>query len=58
MREALLQKTLGQIIRPDDPKGGQYLTLYAPRQTGKTTFVEQLMKRWRAPAIFAGADQL
>ena len=45
MREALLQQALEQIIRPDDPKGGQYLTLYAPRQTGKTTFVEQLMKR-------------
>jgi hypothetical protein len=45
MREALLQKALEQITRPADPKGGRYFTLYAPRQTGKTTFVEQLMKR-------------
>ena len=52
MREALLQKTSGQIIRPDDPKGGQYLTLFAPRQTGKTTFVEQLMKRLERRQFF------
>ena len=45
MREALLQKAVEQITRPADPKGGRYFTLYAPRQTGKTTFVEQLMKR-------------
>ena len=45
MREALLQKALEQIVRPADPKGGRYFTLYAPRQTGKTTFVEQLVKR-------------
>jgi len=52
MREALLQKTLGQIIRPDDPKGGRYITLYAPRQTGKTTLVEQLMKRMDRQQFF------
>jgi len=45
LREALLQKALAQITHPADPKGGRYFTLYAPRQTGKTTFVEQLMKR-------------
>jgi hypothetical protein len=45
MREALLQKALEQITRPADPKGGRYFTLYAPRQTGKTTFVEQLINR-------------
>jgi predicted AAA+ superfamily ATPase len=44
MREAQLQQALEQIIRPEDPKGGRYFTLYAPRQTGKTTFVEQLVK--------------
>lgn len=45
MREALIEKALAQIAHPADPKGGRYFTLYAPRQTGKTTFVEQLMRR-------------
>jgi hypothetical protein len=52
MREALLQKALEQITRPADPKGGRYFTLYAPRQTGKTTFVEQLMKRMDRQQFF------
>lgn len=45
MREELVQKALAQIAHSADPKGGRYFTLYAPRQTGKTTFVEQLMRR-------------
>jgi hypothetical protein len=52
MREALMQQALEQIIRPEDPKGGRYFTLYAPRQTGKTTFVEQLMKRMDRQQFF------
>jgi len=66
-REALLQKAVEQIARPADPKGGRYFTLYAPRQTGKTTFVEQLMKRLDRQQFFpviisfealAGAEEL
>jgi hypothetical protein len=52
MREAQLQQALEQITRPADPKGGRYFTLYAPRQTGKTTFVEQLMKRMDRQQFF------
>ena len=47
-REKLINKTMDQII--GDPKqGGHYITIWAPRQTGKSTLmdfiVQEIMKR-------------
>lgn len=54
-REELLQQTLKQIEGEGCDgitKRGRYFTLYAPRQTGKTTFVEAIGRRLGEEYLF------
>ena len=43
-REELINKTMHQIIG-DHTKGGHYITIWAPRQTGKSTLMHQVVQQ-------------
>jgi len=43
-REELINKTMHQIIG-DHTKGGYYITIWAPRQTGKSTLMHQVVQQ-------------
>jgi hypothetical protein len=51
-RIALLEDACQQLIGEDPTKGGHYITVWAPRQTGKTWLMQQVMERLRAQGDF------
>ena len=44
-REALIANTCTQLTGPNPQKGGHFITVWAPRQTGKTWLMQQVMRR-------------
>ncbi len=46
-REELLHKACTQLIGEDPEEGGHYITIWAPRQTGKSTIMLETLKRLR-----------
>ena len=44
-RTALVETALGHLLGDDSAKGGHYITVWAPRQTGKTWVMQQVL--WR-----------
>jgi hypothetical protein len=49
-RSELQNHAYQQLVGEDPNKGGHYLTVWAPRQTGKTWLLQQVMRRkYEAP---------
>ncbi len=51
-REALIEKGYTQLVGEDTAKGGHYFTVWAPRQTGKTWVMQQILFRLRKDPRF------
>ncbi len=51
-REALIDRAYGELTGDDPEEGGHYVTVWAPRQTGKTWVMQQVMKRIREQGDF------
>ena len=51
-REALIDRAYGELTGDDPEEGGHYVTVWAPRQTGKTWVMHQVMKRIREQGDF------
>ena len=47
-RETLVNQALTQLVGEKPEKGGHYITVWAPRQTGKTWIMNQVERRIRA----------
>jgi predicted AAA+ superfamily ATPase len=44
-REELIEKTYINLIGENPAEGGHYFTVWAPRQTGKTWLMQQVVQR-------------
>ena len=44
-RQALIKQTLSQLVGEDPNKGGHYITVWGPRQVGKTWVMQQVLLR-------------
>lgn len=51
-RTTLLNQAWQQLVGEDATKGGHYITVWAPRQTGKTWLMQQVVERVRAGGDF------
>ena len=51
-RRELVQKTLSRLVGDDPDKGGHYMTVWAPRQTGKTWVMGQVLGKLRSDERF------
>lgn len=51
-REALIERTFRQLIGEDSDRGGHYITIWAPRQRGKTWLMQQVAARIEAHGDF------
>ena len=46
-RTELIEKAYSNLVGEDPQKGGHYFTVWAPRQTGKTWLMQQVVQRIR-----------
>ncbi len=51
-RTELIEKAYKQITGENPEKGGHYITVWAPRQTGKTWIMQQVVKKTREQGDF------
>ncbi|MCU0285512.1 MAG: AAA-like domain-containing protein, partial [Acidobacteria bacterium] len=51
-REELIEKTYINLIGENPPEGGHYFTVWAPRQTGKTWLMQQILHRLKKDPRF------
>jgi hypothetical protein len=51
-RKELIEKTYTQLIGYNPRKGGHYFTVWAPRQTGKTWIMQQILQRLKKDPRF------
>lgn len=51
-RKTLFDKAYTQLIGENPEKGGHYMTVWAPRQTGKTWLMQQLVKKLQGNETF------
>ncbi|MDM8550067.1 AAA-like domain-containing protein [Desulfobacterales bacterium HSG2] len=51
-REELIDSAYAELTGDDPQEGGHYITVWAPRQTGKTWIMQQVMKRIREQGDF------
>jgi hypothetical protein len=51
-REELIQKACRQLVGEDFDKGGHYITVWAPRQTGKSWLMYEVLKKIRQSGQF------
>ncbi len=51
-RDTLINKTYSQLIGENPAKGGHYITIWAPRQTGKTWIMQQVIRKIQKDAVF------
>ena len=51
-RKELIEKTYTQLIGYNPVKGGHYFTVWAPRQTGKTWIMQQILQRLKKDSRF------
>ncbi len=54
-RQELIEKTYNQLIGENPQKGGHYFTVWAPRQTGKTWLMQQIVNKTRQTGQFQTA---
>jgi hypothetical protein len=46
-RQALIDQAVADLVGEDPAKGGHYITVWAPRQRGKTWIIQQALRRLR-----------
>jgi hypothetical protein len=51
-RKELIERAYTQLIGENPKKGGHYITVWAPRQTGKTWVMQQILHRLRQDSQF------
>lgn len=51
-REAMIEKTYDNLIGEVPEQGGHYFTVWAPRQTGKTWLMQQILLRFKKDPRF------
>ncbi len=51
-RRGLIEQALGHLLGDDPDRGGHYLTVWGPRQTGKTWLIHQALFRLRDEAQY------
>ncbi len=51
-RESLIDKAYTQLIGEDPEEGGHYITVWAPRQTGKTWVMQQVLQKIKQKGDF------
>jgi hypothetical protein len=51
-RQALLERAYEQLVGENPAKGGHYITVWGPRQTGKTWMMQQVLWRLQADERF------
>lgn len=51
-RTALIEQAYQQLIGENPEQGGHYITVWAPRQTGKTWLLQQVMQRLQSEDQF------
>ncbi|MEZ4660302.1 MAG: hypothetical protein R2911_22310, partial [Caldilineaceae bacterium] len=57
-RQALIDAAVGHLAGEDPTRGGHYITVWAPRQRGKSWILLQAMLQLRADARHANFDVL
>lgn len=57
-RTGLIDQALGYLLGEQPDEGGHYITVWAPRQTGKTWVMQQVLFRLRNEPQYAGFDVL
>jgi len=55
-RKALIERALTQLLGESPAEGGHYITVWAPRQTGKTWVMQQVLLSLRNDPQFQGFD--
>ncbi|MCB0063921.1 MAG: ATP-binding protein, partial [Caldilineaceae bacterium] len=55
-RQALVDEAVGHLTGDDPMRGGHYITVWAPRQRGKSWILLQAMQQLRADPRYAGFD--
>ena len=53
-RKALFDQTLTHLLGENPAKGGHYITVWAPRQTGKTWLMQQVLLRLQTDEPYQG----
>ncbi len=56
-REELSIRACTQLLGEDPSEGGHYITVWAPRQTGKTWVMQQVMLRLKKDPRFEVEDE-
>jgi len=51
-REALIEQAYTQLVGENTDEGGHYITVWAPRQRGKSWVMEQTLQRLREDERF------
>ena len=51
-REELISQVLSQLKGDEPDEGGHYITVWAPRQTGKTSIMQQVFSRLKQDSEF------
>jgi hypothetical protein len=51
-RQQLVEEVIQQLRGDNPDKGGHFITVWAPRQTGKTSIVQQVLKRLKQDSEF------
>jgi len=57
-RQALIDGTVSHLVGEDPLRGGHYITVWAPRQRGKSWIMQQAMWQLRGDPRYAGFDVL
>ena len=55
-RTTLIDETLGQLVGENPDRTGHYITIWAPRQRGKTWVLQQVLRRIWDDEAYAGFD--
>jgi len=55
-RTELIQQTLSQVIGETPEKGGHYITIWAPRQAGKSSVLHSVRRRIREESAYEWID--
>ena len=55
-RQALIEQAVTDLVGENPAKGGHYITVWAPRQRGKTWIIQQALRRLRHDPQYRGFD--
>ena len=57
-RQGLIDTAVAHLVGEDPTRGGHYMTVWAPRQRGKSWILNQAVQQLRADPRYAGFDVL